>query len=32
MLMERGVKTRIRKIKRLRELLRDQLAAEAMEL
>jgi hypothetical protein len=32
MLMERGVKTRIRTIKRLRELLRDQLAAKAMEL
>ena len=32
LLMERGIKTRIRTIKRLRELLRDQLAAEAMEL
>ena len=32
LLMERGIKTRIRTIKRLRELLGDQLAAEAVEL
>jgi hypothetical protein len=32
LLMERGVKTRIRSIKRLRKVLRDQLAAEALHL